>query len=90
MGRLSLLSGAVVLLYLWRAKPEKFKQRYGDLSGWPRHDLRYYLYEWAVRGVFALAEVPADIGQMLIGLIAAIPLYTTLKPKVAGILGIGY
>jgi len=87
---LACLAGAVVLLYLWRAKPENLSSVVAILAGGSVMISGYYLYEWAVMGVFALAEVPVNMGQMLIGLTAAIPLYTTLKPKVAGIAGTGY
>jgi len=39
----------------------------------------YYLYESLVLNVVALAEIPFNIGQAIIGAIGAIPLYTTLK-----------
>lgn len=34
----------------------------------------YFLYEQLILGVFAIAEVPANIGQMTVGLIVATPL----------------
>ncbi len=41
--------------------------------------LGYYLYESLVLGYYALAEVPVNIGQMVIGLIVALPLIKTLS-----------
>ncbi|MBS7618642.1 ECF transporter S component [Candidatus Bathyarchaeota archaeon] len=41
--------------------------------------LGYYLYESLVLGYYALAEVPVNIGQMIIGLIVALPLIKTLS-----------
>lgn len=39
----------------------------------------YFLYEQLFLGVFALAEVPINIGQMTIGLIAATPIVKVIK-----------
>lgn len=39
----------------------------------------YYLYESLVLGYYALAEVPVNIGQMVIGLTVALPLIKTLS-----------
>jgi len=41
--------------------------------------LGYYLYESLILGYYALAEVPVNIGQMVIGLIVALPLIKTLN-----------
>ncbi len=41
--------------------------------------LGYYLYESLVLGYYALAEVPVNIGQTVIGLIVALPLIKTLS-----------
>ena len=41
--------------------------------------LGYYLYESLILGYYALAEVPVNIGQMTIGLIASLPLVKTLN-----------
>lgn len=41
--------------------------------------LGYYLYETFILNVVALAEVPFNIGQAVVGTIGAIPLYSTLK-----------
>ena len=41
--------------------------------------LGYYLYESLILGYYALAEVPVNIGQMIIGLIVALPLVKTLN-----------
>lgn len=41
--------------------------------------LSYYLYEQIVLGVYALVEVPINIGQMLIGLLLSIPLSEALS-----------
>ncbi|OYT61126.1 MAG: hypothetical protein B6U69_04230 [Thermofilum sp. ex4484_15] len=79
---LASLMAFVVACYLWRAKPENLSAILSIILGGPIMVLGYYLYEQLVLGLFALAEVPANIGQMLIGLLIAIPLYATLKPKV--------
>ncbi|MEM1569329.1 MAG: ECF transporter S component [Candidatus Bathyarchaeia archaeon] len=39
----------------------------------------YYLYESLLLGYYALAEVPVNIGQMVIGLTVALPLIKTLS-----------
>lgn len=41
--------------------------------------LGYYLYESLILGYYALAEVPVNIGQMTIGLIASLPLVRVLN-----------
>ncbi|MCS7124682.1 MAG: ECF transporter S component [Candidatus Bathyarchaeota archaeon] len=41
--------------------------------------LGYFLYQQFFLGVFAIAEVPVNIGQMAIGLIVAIPLVRVVK-----------
>ncbi|MEM2739698.1 MAG: hypothetical protein QXQ29_02735 [Candidatus Bathyarchaeia archaeon] len=41
--------------------------------------LSYYLYEQMVLGVYALVEVPINIGQMLVGLLLSIPLSEALS-----------
>jgi uncharacterized membrane protein len=41
--------------------------------------LGYYLYEQFVLGFVAIAEVPFNIGQVLIGTIVAVPAYNSLK-----------
>jgi len=42
----------------------------------------YFLYEQFVLGYMALAEVPFNVCQMIIGLLVAVPLYRSLKPYV--------
>ena len=39
----------------------------------------YFLYEQLILGVLAIAEIPINIGQMLIGLIVAVPVYRAVK-----------
>jgi uncharacterized membrane protein len=39
----------------------------------------YFLYEQLFLGVFALAEVPVNIGQMTIGLVVAIPVVKVVR-----------
>ncbi|RLE44948.1 hypothetical protein DRJ16_00970 [Candidatus Woesearchaeota archaeon] len=41
--------------------------------------LGYYLYESLILNVVALAEVPFNIGQAVIGTMGAIPIYTALR-----------
>lgn len=41
--------------------------------------LGYFLYEQLFLGVFALAEVPINIGQMTIGLIVAVPIVRVIQ-----------
>ncbi|MGC8936125.1 MAG: ECF transporter S component [Candidatus Methanomethylicaceae archaeon] len=41
--------------------------------------LGYYLYEQFVLGFVAIAEVPFNIGQVLVGTIVAVPAYNSLK-----------
>ena len=39
----------------------------------------YFLYEQLILGVLAIAEIPINIGQMLIGLIVSVPVYRAVK-----------
>jgi len=39
----------------------------------------YFIYEQAVLGYYALAEVPINLGQVVLGIAVAIPLYSLLK-----------
>jgi uncharacterized membrane protein len=39
----------------------------------------YFLYEQLFLGVFALAEIPVNIGQMTVGLIAATPIVKVVR-----------
>jgi len=39
----------------------------------------YFLYEQAVLGYYALAEVPVNFGQVILGIAVAIPIYSILK-----------
>jgi len=41
--------------------------------------LGYFLFEQFILGYVAIAEVPFNIGQMLIGIVIAIPAYNSLK-----------
>ncbi len=41
--------------------------------------LGYYLYEQFVLGYVAIAEVPFNIGQVLVGIIVSVPAYNSLK-----------
>jgi len=41
--------------------------------------LGYYLYEEFVLGYVALAEVPFNVGQVLVGITIAIPAYNSLR-----------
>lgn len=50
--------------------------------------LGYYLYERMVLGVAALAEVPFNIGQVVLGTIGTVPLYATLEKALKGYRGV--
>ncbi len=39
----------------------------------------YFLYEQLILGVLAVAEIPINIGQMLVGLIVAVPVFRAVK-----------
>jgi len=41
--------------------------------------LGYYLYEQLVLGYYALAEVPVNLGQVVMGIAVAIPVYTLIR-----------
>jgi hypothetical protein len=41
--------------------------------------LGYYLYEQFVLGYVAIAEVPFNIGQVLVGIMVSVPAYNSLK-----------
>lgn len=45
----------------------------------------YYLYEQFVLGYYALAEVPVNVGQVVMGIAVAIPAYTLIKRYVHGL-----
>lgn len=39
----------------------------------------YFLYEWYLVGEYALVEVPVNLGQVVIGIAVALPIYTLIK-----------
>jgi len=39
----------------------------------------YFFYEQAILGYYALAEVPVNLGQVVLGIAVAIPLYSVLR-----------
>ncbi|MBC7130700.1 ECF transporter S component, partial [Candidatus Bathyarchaeota archaeon] len=62
----------------------KFEPEFGltviaCLSGGLLMVLGYFLYEQFFLGVFAIAEIPVNIGQMTIGLIVATPIVKVIK-----------
>ncbi len=58
------------------------------LAGGALMVLGYYLYEQIVLGLAALAEVPFNIGQVVVGTVGAVPLYTTLRKALKGYRGV--
>lgn len=47
--------------------------------------LGYYLYEQFILGYYALAEVPVNLGQVVLGITVAIPIYTLIKRYIRGL-----
>ncbi len=75
--------GALVILVTvslaFFSEPEYGLTVFSCISGGLLMVFGYFLYERFLLGVFALAEVPINIGQMTIGLIIAIPLVKVVK-----------
>lgn len=63
--------------FLW--EPELGKIVLAILIGGAEMVAGYYLYEQLIMGVFAAAEVPINIGQMIVGLTVAIPVAKAVK-----------
>lgn len=66
-----------VIAYLW--DPEVGWKLISTIFGGLLMVTGYFLYEQLFLGVFALAEVPVNVGQMTIGLIVAIPLANIIQ-----------
>lgn len=72
--------GAVLLLLSFRVDPGTGWLSLAILIGGSEMVTGYFLYEYFVLGVGgALAEVPFNIGQMLVGLTVGLPLAKTLR-----------
>jgi len=69
----------LLTLYLSRLSYENIVKVIAIICGGSMMILCYYLYEQIVLGVYALAEIPVNIGQMLVGLLLSIPLSEALS-----------
>lgn len=68
----------ILATYLSKADSENIASIIAIVCGGSMMVLCYYLYEQIVLGVYALAEVPINIGQMLVGLSVSLPLSKAL------------
>ncbi|MCD6444226.1 ECF transporter S component [Candidatus Bathyarchaeota archaeon] len=73
------LTFTAIAVASFRAEPNLSMLIAAILIGGSEMVLGYYLYESLILGYYALAEVPVNIGQMTIGLIASLPLVRTLS-----------
>ncbi|RLE74787.1 MAG: hypothetical protein DRJ56_06795 [Thermoprotei archaeon] len=76
---------AVVGLGL-RADPAVVAAALAAAAGGAEMVLGYFLYEQFVLGFAAIAEVPFNVGQVLVGVLVAVPLYKSLRPRLEGVL----
>jgi len=63
----------------FKLEPELGKHILSILLGGTVMVVGYYIYEQFVMGVFAAAEVPINIGQMIVGLTIALPVTRAVK-----------
>ncbi len=70
---------SAMVTFSFKAEPNLTIYVISILIGGGEMVLGYYLYESLILGYYALAEVPVNIGQMVIGLIVALPLVKTLN-----------
>lgn len=76
---IGLIIGAIVVLISFVARPEVgWLVLSAAVSGFFMV-LGYYLYEEFILGYVALAEVPFNVGQVLVGITIAIPAYNSLR-----------
>jgi uncharacterized membrane protein len=68
----------ILAVYLSKVDSENIARIIAIICGGSIMVSCYYLYEQVILGVYALAEVPVNIGQMLIGLSVSIPLSKAL------------
>ncbi|MCS7112885.1 MAG: ECF transporter S component [Nitrososphaerota archaeon] len=66
-------------VYLFRVGYDSMVKVVAIICGGSIMVLCYYLYQQMVLGVYALVEVPINIGQMLVGLLLSIPLSEALS-----------
>ena len=78
----SLIIASFIVYYGLRIDPKIGVIVFSIIVGGLEMVLGYYLYEQFILGYFALAEVPFNICQMLIGLSVAVPLYRSLENKI--------
>jgi len=74
-----LVAGAIVVLISFITRPEVGWLVLSAAASGFLMVLGYYLYEEFVLGYVALAEVPFNVGQVLVGIIIAIPAYNSLR-----------
>jgi uncharacterized membrane protein len=77
----------MVLILAFTSDPEYGFTIISCVSGGLLMVLGYFLYEQFALGVFAFAEVPINIGQMMIGLIVATPVVKVVRralPQIRG------
>ncbi|MBC7121296.1 MAG: ECF transporter S component [Candidatus Methanosuratus sp.] len=78
----AIVGGAVALVVAYASLSARQETGYITISALISGSvmvLGYFLYEQLFLGYAAIAEVPFNIGQVLVGIIIAIPAYTSLK-----------
>jgi len=79
---LSVLAAATVLYVSLRYGPSLSWQIFAVLIGGAEMVTGYFIYEQFLLGVAAIAEVPINIGQMMIGTVVAIPLVRAIRSRI--------
>ena len=79
---ISVLLAVFILYFGLKADPKIGALVLSVIIGGFEMVLGYYLYERFILGYYALAEVPFNICQMLIGLLVSLPLYKALEKRV--------
>ncbi|MGB9960524.1 MAG: ECF transporter S component [Candidatus Bathyarchaeales archaeon] len=76
---LGVLAALLILAIAFISEPEFGLEIVSCIAGGLLMVLGYFLYEQLFLGVFALAEVPINIGQMTIGLMVATPIVKVVR-----------
>jgi uncharacterized membrane protein len=76
---IGLIIGALIVLISFLARPEVGWLVFSAAVSGFFMVLGYYLYEEFVLGYVALAEIPFNVGQVLVGITIAIPAYNSLR-----------
>ena len=76
---LGLIAGGIVVATSFTARPEAGYAALCSTVAGLLMVIGYFLYEQFILGYVAIAEVPFNIGQVLVGIAIAIPAYNSLK-----------